>query len=174
LKSYFGIGNRIMAKYDWDKIENAYINGVEVNIICKEYGVTKKTLQNRIYSKKLVVKPGNINTTITEVGQHLGNISGIAQNDPILEKIVEQKLDTMAEDNKLIGGNRKLLVAFQSLIGKGIREGIYNSPQDISMGVNSIKAIESVSNPQTNKTEINNTNAQQNVENKNIKIMIDE
>jgi hypothetical protein len=150
-----------MAKYNWELIENAYINGVEVDVICKEYYVTKKTLQNRIYSKKLEVKLGNINTTISEVGQHLGNISGIAQNDPILEKIIEQKIDTMAEDNKLIGGNRKLLGAFQSLIGKGIREGMYKTAQDINMGVSAVKNIEAVTNPTTKPdVAIQNNNQQ--------------
>jgi len=150
-----------VAKYDWDKIENAYVNGVDINTISKEYKVTKKTLQNRIYSKKLEVKLGNINTTVEAVGQHLGNISGIAQNDPILERIIEQKIDTMAEDNKLIGGNRKLLGAFQSLIGKGIREGKYISPQDITMGVNAVKAIESVANPSTSNTSVQIANQNQ-------------
>lgn len=149
-------------KYDWDSIDYTYINGIDIDTICDKYKVDKKTLQNRISAKKLEVVTGNINSHISDLKGVLGNITGISSNDPIINGILTDKISTVIKDNHIISNNRDLSLAFQSLISDGLRDGIYQTPQDINAGVNSLKGIESIANPQTSKTEINNTNATQN------------
>lgn len=146
-----------MAKYNWVEIENAYQMGVDVDTICTKYKVARKTLQNRIYSKKLELKSGNLNEATEEFGQVLGKFSGIAQTDKILEEIVTEKLNTIVEDNELIGNNRKLTKAFQGLIGQGMKNGMYKTASDIKAGVSAIKDIESIANPNVNTAvQVNN------------------
>ena len=150
-----------MAKYDWGAIEIAYKKGIDIDLISKKYGVVRKTLQNRIYSKKWEVNTpdmGNINHDIEALGHSLGKLNGHTQNDPILESIVIAKIETQSEDNGLITNNRKLLRGFQGLMGKGMKDGIYDTAQDIKAGVSSLKDIESIANPQSNqKIEVNAT-----------------
>lgn len=153
-RKLIGRSIKLMAKYNWEEIENAYQMGVDVDTICKKYKVTKKTLQNRIYSKKLELKSGNLNEATAEFGQVLGKFSGIAQTDKILEEIVTEKLNTIVEDNELIGNNRKLSKAFQGLIGQGMKSGMYKTASDIKAGVSAIKDIESIANPTTKDTNI--------------------
>lgn len=151
-----------MAKYDWEKIENAYQLGVDVDTICLKYKVAKKTLQNRIYDKKLTIKSGNINEASAEFGQALGKFSAIAQNDDNLKDIVESRIKTIAEDNGLMGNNRKIAKMLQSVIVAN-RNSI--NLQNIKNVSGTLKDIESIANPQASKQEINiqNTNAMQNI-----------
>ena len=158
-----------MAKYDWSKIDNAYEMGVDVDTICLKYKVAKKTLQNRIYSKKLELKEGNLNEATAEFGQVLGKFSGIAQNDKILSEIASQKVVTLLEDNEIISNNRKLSKAFQSLLGQGIKNGMFKTPSDIKSGVSSLRDLESIANP-SNQPQVAIQNNQTNA----IKISIDE
>ena len=151
-------------KYDWDSIDSAYQNGVIVDDICDRYSVDKKTLQNRISSKKLEVITGNINALSAELKDVLGNITGMAGNDPIMNGIITERINTALKDNKIIQNNRDLALAFQGLISDGFKDGIYQSPQDINAGINSIKGIESIANPQASKQDITvNTAIQTNI-----------
>ena len=149
-----------MAKYDWEAIENAYKKGVDVTTICNKYKVARKTLQNRIYDKKWKVEQGNINEAMSEFGQNLGKLSGIAQNDKILEDIVVERIQTIMEDNELTANNRKLLKLAQSILIKNKEKFDHTNIRNLT---GAVKDIESVSNP-TPKSVVNNnnTNAQQN------------
>ena len=150
-------------KYNWTSIEKAYIQGANIEDICKKYKIAKKTLQNKIYEFKWEIK-GNIDADVNEFKAVLGKVTETALNNPETTDIYIQKLITIVEDNEIIGNNRKLTKAFQGLIGKGLREGMYKTAQDIKSGVSSLKDIEAIANPQANKQEINiqNTNALQN------------
>ncbi|MEA3330625.1 MAG: hypothetical protein U9Q29_02905 [Campylobacterota bacterium] len=141
------------SKYDWDSVKKAYEDGISQEVISKKYGVAKKTLANKVSSGKWEVM-GGLNTHIDEFRDSLDNISRNTQNDPIKQEIAIDKIGTILEDNDLISNDRKLLKAFQGLIGRGIKDGIYETSQDIKAGVSSVKDIESIANPQASKTEI--------------------
>ncbi len=153
-----------MAKYDWDSIEIAYKKGISVDVITKKYGIVKKTLINKIYAKKWEVnseKLGNINSDVEALGHTLGKLSRHTQNDPILESIIVDKINTQIEDNGLIENNRKLAKLLQGVIVNKRKDIDLSNIKAIS---GTLKDIESIANPQaTNKVEVNNTNAQQTV-----------
>ena len=152
-------------KYNWVEIKKAYSDGIDINTIVKKYKVARKTLVNKISAEKWEVL-GGLNTHINEFKDSLEQISHNTHNDPILQEIALEKIETILEDNELIGNNRKLLKAFQGLIGRGIKKGIYSEAKDIKAGVSAIRDIEAISNPQTSQVNIqnNNQNSQQNLE----------
>ena len=140
-------------KYNWNEIKSAYCDGIDINTIVKKYKVAKKTLANKISAEKWEII-GGLNTHINEFKESLERISHNTHNDPIKQEIALSKIETILEDNELIGNNRKLLKAFQGLVGRGIKEGLYTKPQDIKAGVSTIRDIEAVSNPQASKTDV--------------------
>ena len=148
-------------KYDWTSIEKAYIQGAEVDDICKKYKIAKKTLQNKISEMKWEVT-GTLNSDINEFKEVLGRVTQNAQNNPETKEIYIEKIVTILEDNKLIQNNRKLLGAVQSIIGQEIKANKINA-SNVKSITGAILDIEKVANPQANKQEINiqNTNAQQ-------------
>ena len=150
------------SKYNWEAIKEAYQDGVTIVELVKKYKVAKKTLENKISAEKWEVT-GELNSHIEEFRESLGKISQNTKDDPIKQEIAIGRISTILEDNELISNDRKLLKAFQGLIGQGIRSGMYRTPQDIKAGTSAIKDIEAIVNPQTNKQEINiqNSNAVQ-------------
>jgi hypothetical protein len=154
-------------KYNWEAIQKAYEEGITINEISKNYGVAKKTLQNKVSEKKWELN-GTINNQVNEFKESLERVSGIIGNDSIKQEIVAERLNTIIQDNEIIGNNRKLAKAFQGLVGMGIKNKLYKTPQDIKAGTSTLKDLESVANPQANKQEsninINNQNSQQNTE----------
>ena len=149
-------------KYDWKAIETAYKKGLTIHEIVKSYKVAKKTLENKISEKKWIVT-GELNSHVDEFKESLGKISQNIKEDPRMHQVLEDRLDTIIEDNEIIGNNRKLAKAFQSLMGAGIRDKIYKTPQDIKAGASTLKDLESIANPQASKMEVNNTNTQQTI-----------
>ena len=145
-------------KYNWEAIKKAYEDGIDKPTISRKYKVSKKTLANKIGSEKWKVM-GGLDTDIAEFKDSLSRISQNTQNDPIKQEIALDKIETILEDNELIGNNRKLLKAFQGLVGRNIKDGAYKTPQDIKAGVSSIKDIEAVARPQNNQISVQNNNA---------------
>lgn len=134
------------SKYNWTSIQEAYEKGFDKDEICKKFNIPKSHLTNKINSEKWVV--------LCDVNAHVDELNAtshkIAQNytqNPDIAEMFEEKISTMIEDNELIGNNRKLLKAFQGLIGQGVRGGIYKTASDIKSGVSSIKDIEAIANP---------------------------
>lgn len=157
---------------NWELVEKAYKNGLNIDDICKNYKLAKKTLQNKIYANKWEVNQGNVNDDINEFKAVLGKVTSHAQDMPEMANIIESKILTVLEDNKLISRNRTLLSSFQVLISNGMRSGVYKTAQDIKAGVSSIADIEKVANPSPNTLiQNNNANVQ---ENKTIQIMIED
>lgn len=149
-------------KYDWESIEKAYRNGVNVDVISKKYKVAKKTLQNKASELKWDKVSGSLNNDIDEFKEVLGKVTGHAQNDPIMQDIIVDKINTIIADNEIIENNRKLAKAFQGLMASKIRSGEYKTPQDIKAGASTIKDLEAVSNPQRDTQNISvNTNTVQ-------------
>ncbi|MEA2037250.1 MAG: hypothetical protein U9O94_07085 [Nanoarchaeota archaeon] len=150
-----------MARYDWEAIEIAYKKGIDIDVISKKYGVVRKTLQNKIYSKKWEVNTaelGNINHDIEALGHSLGKLNGHTQNDPILESIVVERISTIEEDNGLILNNRKLSKMLQGVI---VAERKNIDLSNIKAVSGTLKDIESIANPQASRLEISNNNVQQ-------------
>ena len=183
------------SKYDWNEIKQAYECGKTVDELVSKYGVTKKTLQNRI-SNELWEVMGNIKADIKGVSDSLGKITGtIAQNPQkahiIAEDVIESinKLSEKIDAKKLINGatminltrtieylqnNTKLEkigvgAGMQQLTQVGLASDDFRQCQDtidkasITLGVNQRHAT----------TNINNTNAQQNIDNKQIEIVVE-
>lgn len=148
-------------KYNWEAIEKAYIQGANIEDICKKYKIAKKTLQNKIYEFRWEIK-GNIDSDINEFRAVLGKVTEKAQNNPEATDIYIEKIVTILEDNKLVQNNRKLLVAVQSIIGQELRSNKVNA-SNVKSITGAILDIEKVANPQASKQEINiqNTNATQ-------------
>ena len=148
------------SKYNWEAIKEAYEGGIDKDSIVKKFKVQKKLLNNKISENKWQVK-GHIDSDIKGFSDSLGALAQNGTKHPEIADIIADKINTQLEDNKIIKGNRKLFSAFQGIIGQGIRQGLYKTASDISQGVNAVSRIESSVNPQSNRTEINNTNAQQ-------------
>lgn len=85
------------SKYDWEEIRNAYECGIKIDKLVSKYGVTKKTLQNRI-SNELWEVTGNIKADIQAVDDSLGKITGtISQNPSKAHIIAEETLNSINE-----------------------------------------------------------------------------
>jgi len=151
-------------KYDWKAIKKAYEDGIDTDTISRKYKVAKKTLSNKISGEKWSIL-GGLNTHINEFKESLAQITHNTQNDPIKQEIALDRIETILEDNELIGNNRKLLKAFQGLIGRGIKNGIYSEAKDIKAGVSAVRDIEAISNPSSaSQVNIQNNNANINQE----------
>lgn len=144
--------------YNWELIEKAYIQGAEVDEICKLYKVSKKTLQNKISEKKWEVT-GTLNAQINEFREVTGKVLREIGNNPETQEIYTEKVITILEDNALITNNRKLLKAIQGIIGNEIRNNKVNV-SNVKSITGAIRDIEYVANPKT-ETIINNSNAVQ-------------
>ncbi len=140
--------------YDWNKIKTAFEGGITKAEICEEYGIKMNTLN-------IQIKRGNwcvnhlITNSLAAVKDGFLGLETALITSPALEPLISDKLTTILEDNFLIGGNRKLLKSFQSLIKEGIKNGIYDNPASIKAGVSAIRDIEAVANPQSAKTSVN-------------------
>lgn len=145
--------------YNWEAIKEAYEAGFDRDEICKNHRVTPKILSNRINKEGWTVK-GNIKSDILGLSEH---IHKTAQNIDSLHEINQEmaisRVVTIEADNELISNNRKIAKLLQSVIVSN-RDAI--TLANIRNVSGTLKDIESIANPQTSKTEINNTNATQN------------
>ena len=153
--------------YEWDKIKAEFELGKSNAYIHKKYGVAYNTLSMKIKRDGWEVVNNEV-SVIREFKKGCEQVSEVVANNvnnTSKLEIIKEELNTIIEDNELIGNNRKLLKAFQGLVGKGIKAGIFETPQDIKAGVSAIKDIEAVANPTTAgirvENNINNQNNQQ-------------
>ena len=153
-----------ISSHIWREAKKDFENGMSQADIRKKYDLNPGALGNKI--KRDGWRLSQEQTAIlTEFKEASEKISESFHNaNEVQRKEMSEMVVTALEDNELIGNNRKLLKAFQGLVGRGIKEGLYTKPQDIKAGVSTIRDIEAVSNPQANKTDvtvntqINNTN----------------
>lgn len=145
--------------YNWDAIKEAYEAGFDRDEICKKHRVTPKILSNRINKESWTVK-GSIKSDIMGLSEH---IHKTAQNIDSMHQLNQDmaisRVLTIEADNELVSNNRKLAKMLQSVIVSN-REGINLS--NIRNVSGTLKDIESIANPQANRTDITNINAQQN------------
>jgi len=164
-------------KYDWKKIKADYEIGKSKSYIHKKYGVPYSTLSTKI-SREVWEIANNETSAISEFRSGCEQVSEvIANNSDNKEKVeaIVDELNTIMQDNELVINNRILLKSFQGLISSGIKNGIYESPQDIKSGVSAIKDIESVANPQKGEITVSTqNNTQNNTQNINIELTEEE
>lgn len=183
------------SKYDWEEIRNAYECGIKIDKLVSKYGVTKKTLQNRI-SNELWEVTGNIKADIQAVDDSLGKITGtISQNPSKAHIIAEETLNSINEladkldAKKLINGlsMMNLTRVMQHLeqnvklekinVGDGVQQF-----EPVGLGSVDYKNIQDTIDRASvtlgindrhakSSVEVNNTNAQQN--NKQIEIVVE-
>lgn len=148
------------SKYNWEAIQEAYEGGIEKADIVKKYKVTNKLLSNKINQDKWVVK-GNLKADIEGFYEQSHKMAqNIDKLHPENQDLMIKKLDTLEQDNELMGNNRKIAKMLQGVIVSN-RNSI--NLQNIRNVSGTLKDIESIANPQASKTEINNTNATQNI-----------
>jgi hypothetical protein len=146
-------------KYNWDAIKEAYCGGLDRSDILRKFRVDTKTLSNKINTEKWVVT-GEIKAELDGFYEHSHKTAqNIEKLLPEVQELVVMKINTMEQDNELISNNRKLAKMLQGVIVSSRNEINLNNIKNVS-GV--LKDIESIANP-TVKTEINNTNATQNI-----------
>jgi len=143
------------SKYNWEVIKEAYEKGFTKDEIVKKFNIPKAILTNKINKEKWVILC-DVNADVEGLNVKLEAVAQNYAQNPIIEEMFQDRINTIIEDNELIGNNRKLLKAFQGLVGKGIKEGTYKTPQDIRAGVGAIKDIEAVANPKTNDIKVEN------------------
>jgi len=141
-------------KYNWESIREAYEKGFTKDEIVKKFRVPKNILTNKINLEKWCVLC-SVDDDIEGISAKLREVTHKYSQNKFIEEMLEERINTVALDNELIGSNRGLLKSFQKLIGDGIKDGIYDNPQNIKAGVSAIKDIEAVANPSTQKTEVN-------------------
>jgi len=134
-------------KYNWEAIEVAFVGGLDKDSICKRFKVTKKLLNNRILMKKWVVK-GFIQADIDAISASSEVLGDIGTKYPEIGKIICDKVDTMAEDNGLIKGNRQLMKLAQSIIVKNKNNFDHTNIKNLT---GAVKDIENIANPQANQ-----------------------
>lgn len=157
--------------YDWEAIRLAYEKGFSRKEIQDKFKLTSNTLGNKIRDNKWTVK-GSVDNDIVEIKGKLEETSlSYSQNKKVSE-MYEDRVSTMIEDNEIISSNRKLVKSFLSLADKGIREGIYKTPQDIKIGMSTLKDSEAIANPNRVNQNIN-LGTQNNIQN-NTTLTLDE
>ena len=150
------------SKYNWDSIRDAYEKGFNKDEIVKKFKVSKAILTNKINSESWRVLC-DITSDINELNAKSQQIAQNYTQNPDVAEMFEDRINTLVEDNKLVGRNRTLLSSFQILISNGMRSGVYKTAQDIKAGVSSIADIEKVANPNPNTLiQNNNANVQEN------------
>ena len=152
------------SKYNRTSIKEAYEKGFTKDEIVKKFKVSKAILTNKVNSESWSILC-DVTSDINELNAKTTTIAQNYTQNPDVAEMFENRINTLVEDNKLIGRNRTLLSSFQLLISNGMRNGTYKTAQDIKAGVSAVADIEKVANPQASKQEINiqNTNAQQNI-----------
>lgn len=174
------------SKFNWEEIKNAYECGKTVDELVSRYGVTKKTLQNKI-SKELWEVTGNIKADIVAVKESLGNVMGtIAQNPTKAHIIAEDVLESINEladkldAKKLINGLTMInLTKTMEFLQNGVKlekinvgDGMQQF-EPVGLGSTDYKNIqdtidrasitlENAPRHANSQVTVNNTNAQQN------------
>lgn len=153
------------SKYNWEAIQEAYEGGIDKQDIIKKYKIDNKQLLNKIYNEKWVVK-GHLKAEVDGFYEAIHKTTqNIEKLHPDNQDILLERLNTLEQDNELIGNNRKIAKMLQGIIVSN-RNSI--NLQNIKTVSGVIRDIESIANPTNKETVINNANVQ---ENKNLEIV---
>ena len=101
------------SKYNWEEIKKSYFIGRSVDYIVDKYGITKKTLQNKI-SEELWEVSGNIKSDILGLKQSIGKITDdISHNQHLAHIISEDVKDLINELSDLVDAKKIIYSATQ-------------------------------------------------------------
>ena len=147
--------------YKWDEIKADYEAGMSQAELRKKYNISAGTLGSKIKRAGWVLSHEQ-KAVLTEFQEASEKVCESFRNATETQKkeMIEQ-VNIALENNAIISNNRKIAKAFQSLMVRGISEKRYATPTEIKQGTSALKDLEAIANPQSNKIEINNTNAQQ-------------
>jgi len=144
------------SKYNWESIKVAYESGFEKDEIVKKFKVSKAILTNKINKERWAIKC-DVTADINELN---ATSHKITQNYTKDEKVAEMFIDrvnTIADDNELMQGTRKISKLLLSVIAQNKNEINLKNIKTVS---STLKDIENIANPRPD-TVINNTNAMQ-------------
>lgn len=148
--------------YKWDEIKADFEAGMSQAEIRKKYNISAGTLGSKIKRSGWVLSQEQ-KTAILEFQEASAKVCESFRNaNETQKKEMIEQVNVTLENNAIISNNRKIAKAFQSLMVRGISEKRYATPSEIKQGTSALKDLEMIANPQSNKIEINNTNAQQN------------
>ena len=149
-----------MANYSprfWNEVKEDFEAGMSQVDLRKKYGLSPSTLGTKI--KRDGWRLSHDQTALlSEFKENSAKISESFRNaNEMQRKEMVERVQTILEDNEIIQNNRKLLKAFQGKILNGLKDGMYEKPQDIKSGTSALKDIESIANPKP-EAVVNNTN----------------
>lgn len=147
------------SKYNWEAIQEAYEGGLDKADICRKYQLPNKLLLNKINMDKWVIK-GNLKADVEGFYEQTHKMAqNIEKLHPDNQELMLKKLDTMEQDNELIGNNRKIAKMLQGVIVANRQDITLGNIRNVS-GV--MRDIESIANPQASRQDIT-VNTQTNV-----------
>lgn len=149
-------------KYNWNEIEQAYQCGMIKEKIVKKYGVTKKTLENKISAEKWEVT-GEVKSAINELSDSLGRVSGVQEKFPEKAHIIAEEVEEKTKHLQFINN---LTLKNLSVMGKKIDgETSINEHKMISETVDKSAITLGVADRHSNsgsQVTVNNQNSLQN------------
>ncbi len=147
--------------YDWFQIRLDFDKGLSQAELRKKYDIPAGTLGSKIKRDGWVLSQEQT-STLDEFRAVSAKLSENYYNaNESQQKEMVDRVEIILEDNDLVVNNRKLLRVFQNKMIQILKDGGYETALEIRQGVSSIKDIEAVANPQSNKQEINIQNTQQ-------------
>lgn len=153
---------KAFSSHIWKEIKADFEKGMSQAEIRKKYNIAPSTLSSKIKRDGWVLSQEQ-STALSSFMEASAKISkSFANANETQKKEIVERINTILEDNEIIQNNRKLAKAFQGKILNGLKNGLYDTPQNLKSGTGALKDLESIANPQNNKIEINNTNTQQN------------
>lgn len=106
------------SKYDWGEIEKAFTCGMERDRICKKYGVSRKTLDNKIALCKWEVS-GEVKSAIDGAAMSIGVVSGIMDENPEIAPIIQEEVESKTRGRALFDDvNNLIMKQTKKLAGK--------------------------------------------------------
>jgi len=153
---------RQLPPYVWNEIKADFEAGMSQAELRKKYNISAGTLGSKIKRAGWVLSHEQ-KAALTEFQEASAKVCESFRNaNETQKKEMIEQVNIALENNAIISNNRKIAKAFQSLMVRGISEKRYTTPTEIKQGTSALKDLEMIANPQSNKIEINNTNAQQN------------
>ena len=139
-------------KYDWDAIQEAFENGIDKDTIVKKYKIAKNILTNKINNCGWIVKC-DINNDIIEFSEKLNSKTQNSFN-PVMQEIIQEKLNTQLQDNQIMQNNRDLALMLQNVITNSRHDIDLKNIKSVS---STLKDLESIANPKPDVQVSNNT-----------------
>lgn len=145
----------------WNEVKKDYEAGMSQVELRKKYDLKKGTLAMKIMrggwclSREQTASISDFKNSFVELSKNFDNASS-QQKEEIVERV-----RTIIQDNLIIKNNRSLLKVFQGRIGELLDAGAYNTPNEIKLGVSTLKDAEFIVNPKVPKIDVKQQNQTQ-------------